>query len=337
LPRIRDSRYIYAVSRIRVIENRLLGQSEIERMADAKTPEQALKILTEAGYGRHTAEAVTPADFEKLLEEEHRRLYALLREISPDPGVFDIFLQPYDFHNIKVLLKAEFTGVEEYNRLLTNKGSMEVEKLRAILRDRQLYDMPPVVGEAVKEAIAELNHTRDPQTVDLILDRACYRRMREMADSTDSRFLRNFIAATVDLLNVQIVLRLKSLKKNNEFARRTILPGGHIKPEVLLEVAEESMERFETVLRDTPYRAAAARLFKNYGKPGGKALPEQLSDDFTLAYTIIGRQKISGIEPLIGYMLNKEAELRNIRTIMVGKLNGISPDRIKERLRTVYA
>ncbi len=43
-----------------------------------------------------------------------------------------------------------------------------------------------------------------------------------------------------------------------------------------------------------------------------------------------------GIEPLIAYLLTKENEVRMIRTIMVGKLNNLQPDRIKESLPRVY-
>jgi V/A-type H+-transporting ATPase subunit C len=43
-----------------------------------------------------------------------------------------------------------------------------------------------------------------------------------------------------------------------------------------------------------------------------------------------------GIEPLVAYVHAKENELRIIRTIMVGKLNNVEPNVIKESLPRVY-
>lgn len=337
MSRIKDSRYIYAVSRIRAIENKLLGRKGIDRMLDAQTPEQALKVLLEADYGYPRAGIPAPADYEKLLEEEYKKLYALLREVSPDPGVFDIFLQRYDFHNIKVILKAEFAEVRDYDSLLSNKGSMEAKRLKAILRDRRLTELPSLVREAVEETIMELNHTRDPQSVELILDRACCRRMKEMADQTGSRFLIDFIATMIDYLNIQIFYRLKKLNKEVDFMRRTLLPGGYLKPEILLEIEEDSISRLETALWNTPYREAASKMVRWCGDGSCDAFPERLSDEFISDGILKGSRKISGLEPLVGYMLGKETELRNVRTVMAGKINGISSDRIRERLRAAYA
>jgi len=52
--KIDDSKYIYAVSRIRAIEKKLLTNSSFERMIDSKTPDEALKTLLEADYGYGT-------------------------------------------------------------------------------------------------------------------------------------------------------------------------------------------------------------------------------------------------------------------------------------------
>jgi V/A-type H+-transporting ATPase subunit C len=333
---MRDSHYIYAVSRIRAIENSLLGQSGMERLIDTQTPEQAMKLLKEAGYGHPSTETPAPAGYEKLLREEHKKLFVLLHEIFPESGIIDIFQQPYDFHNIKAILKAEFARVEADSSVLSDKGSIPVEKLKAILRDRQFGDLPASVAEAAVEALADLNHTRDPQTADLILDRACYRRMRDMADDTGSRFLTGFIAGSIDLLNMQIFIRLKNLGKGREFMERTILPGGYIKTELFLDITKDPINKLKEVLWDTPYRDSASRVVKRYETYGRKAFLEKLSDGFILAHILIGRQKISGLEPLIGYMLNRESELRNVRTVLSGKMNGVSPEKIRERLRAVY-
>ena len=48
------------------------------------------------------------------------------------------------------------------------------------------------------------------------------------------------------------------------------------------------------------------------------------------------KQVVFGPEPLFGYIAAKERENKNLRMIMVSKLNNISPDRLRERLRDMY-
>jgi vacuolar-type H+-ATPase subunit C/Vma6 len=42
--------YTYGVARVRVLETKLLGRDRIERMADAPSAEDVLKILAETSY-----------------------------------------------------------------------------------------------------------------------------------------------------------------------------------------------------------------------------------------------------------------------------------------------
>ena len=43
-----DTRYVYTISRIRVIEQKMLSPAMLERMIEAGTPEEALKVLHDA-------------------------------------------------------------------------------------------------------------------------------------------------------------------------------------------------------------------------------------------------------------------------------------------------
>ena len=43
-----------------------------------------------------------------------------------------------------------------------------------------------------------------------------------------------------------------------------------------------------------------------------------------------------GVEPFLAYIYAKETEIKIIRIIMVGKLNNIAAEVIRERLRDIY-
>ena len=43
-----------------------------------------------------------------------------------------------------------------------------------------------------------------------------------------------------------------------------------------------------------------------------------------------------GPEPIFSYIVAKEAEIKTLRIILVAKLNNLSPDVIRERVRELY-
>jgi V/A-type H+-transporting ATPase subunit C len=63
---------------------------------------------------------------------------------------------------------------------------------------------------------------------------------------------------------------------------------------------------------------------------------EKFSDNYLLNYIKPAKFAILGIEPVLGYLLAKEHEIKLLRIIMIGKLNGLSSESIREKLRETY-
>ena len=99
---------LYAVARIRCHENGLIGRERMARMI-AGTAEEAMQVLTGAGYGGAAAAEGT-ADVEALIAAELARTDALVREVSPDPALTELFLMQADVHNLKALYKLRLLG-----------------------------------------------------------------------------------------------------------------------------------------------------------------------------------------------------------------------------------
>ena len=69
---------------------------------------------------------------------------------------------------------------------------------------------------------------------------------------------------------------------------------------------------------------------------GSPSVFEKLIDNYMISLARRGLYKPFGSETVIGYLAARENELKLLRIIMVGKINGISSDMIRERLRDVY-
>jgi V/A-type H+-transporting ATPase subunit C len=127
LPKLKDTDYLSISARIRAMENRLLTHERMERMLEARSNDEAVKVLSECGYGDFSA--ATPAAMEEKLVEARNATYKDLRSAVPDPGFVDIFRIKYDYHNAKVLLKSEAVGADAA-RLLVEGGRYPAAALR---------------------------------------------------------------------------------------------------------------------------------------------------------------------------------------------------------------
>lgn len=330
-----DTLYAYAVGRIRAIERRLLDKNKIDRMVDAKTPGEALKVLIEADYGYSSKEQANISEYEGLLRDELKKTYNVLAEIAPEPDVFDIFLYKNDFHNIKVLLKSEFLGISD-EQLLSETGSVPVNKLKVMLRDRNFKELPETVSDAIIDAIDTFNRTGDPQLIDIILDTACFKLMHETAAASENPFLIRVTEITIDLINIKSFIRIRHLNKSWDFMERVLLIGGTISPQSYFKYLDTPVSKLNDAFRGTSYEALCEEGISEYTEKGSLTRFEKLSDDFMINFLKKAKYIHLGIEPLIAYLIAKETEVKNARIVMIGKINKIESDVIRERLRETY-
>ena len=169
-----DAKYAYAVARVRVLETRLLEKGQIDRMVEAKNAQEALQVLGETVYGNAVAELENVYQYEDLLDGERSRAYQMVRSFYPDPELVDIFAVQYDVHNLKVLLKAHFMGIEPDAGLLSpGAGSIPLDSLKAMFQEEDFRDLPPALRAAVEDIRKLFVQEPDPQLIDIILTGPC--------------------------------------------------------------------------------------------------------------------------------------------------------------------
>lgn len=335
LKKIDETKYVYAVSRIRAIEKRLLDKIRLDRMVEAKSADESLRVLLEAGYGNGDNDLKSIFEYENILKEEHKKVYSLLNELAPEQEIINMFLLTNDYHNVKVILKAEFSDQDE-SSLLIEPGSIPASELKLMIKDRNMSKMPSIMRKAVEEVIDTYSRTSDPQIIDLILDKANYTHMKSISASLDNKFINQLIVMLIDLRNINIFLRVKNLGKSWDFLQKILIPGGDIDTKVFIQNFDAPLESFIEDLKFTQYGSLLEEGVDSLRSTGSLTKFEKLSDNFTTSYIKKAKYTTFGIEPLIGYLMAKETEIKNARIIMVGKINNISNDVIRERLRESY-
>jgi V/A-type H+-transporting ATPase subunit C len=333
--RVNEGDYSYASGVIRAKEPRLLGNSQFARMLDSPSAEDAFKVLTEAGYGFGAGNNAGIFAFEKLLADEMKKCFTLLSELAPKAEVIRAFQRRYDYFNIKVLLKAEFAGAD-VPAILTDTGTISGDEMRRMIRERDYGGFTEQMAEAVEEVYDVFSRTNDPQAIDMIMDKASYRQFAADLRDIDSPFLWKIAEIVTDMTNIKMFVRARSLNKSWDFIKKLLLDGGTIPEDVYFKNSDRTAEDFAEDIRNTKYAEAVKNglELKRSGK-NSSGLEKKL-DDLLMGFIRSAKLVTIGVEPLIAYLFAKEAEIRNVRIIMTGKINGLPVDMIRERLREVY-
>jgi V/A-type H+-transporting ATPase subunit C len=330
-----DDKYLYAVTRIRALETKLLDKSKIERMIDTKNAEDVIKVLSETEYASLVSEMSSALDYETLLLKELEKTYAFLREIAPSKEIATLFLIKYDIHNLKVLLKSSLLG-EEYDELLINIGSIPVHKLKEMVKEKNFREFSPIIDDAVNGVFHTVSETVDPQAIDLVLDKCQYEIMYDLAKQSKSNFLMNFVSAQIDMINIRSFFRIRVMGFGRDYLAKVIFQNGNLDNDLFNRYFDEPVEAIAEKLWATDYYKVIHEGLESYAKTKSFTKLEKLVDDYILELAKKGKYVAFGIEPIVGYMMAKENEAKIIRIIMVGKINGIPNEIIRERLRDVY-
>ncbi|WP_252891354.1 V-type ATPase subunit [Thermoclostridium stercorarium] len=235
---------------------------------------------------------------------------------------------------MKVLLKAELSN-QEIPPILVETGTYSAAEIVRIIRERDYDALFPVMREAIAEVYDVFSRTRDPQAIDLILDKALYRRFYEDLKSIENDFVKELADVIADTTNIKMFARARVLNRQITFIRNILIDGGKIDKSVYFSNSEKSVGEFINEIAGTGIGAEMLKSVKVSEKGNIQALEKAL-DDYIMKYIQRAKMVTIGIEPLIAFLFAKETEIKNVRIILTGKINKLPNDLIRERLRLIY-
>ncbi len=329
-----DTIYAYAVGRTRALEKRLLEKGQFERMIEASSAEDIIKVLSESDYAAALADLSDIYDFEEVLRAELQSSLELIKRISPRPELIAMMAFRYDVHNLKVLFKAKYLGIK--SDLLLPAGTLAVDKLQFAVEEEDFRDFPEELRRASETIVEDFPVNRDPQVIDLHLDQMLFAQLLSDARAFKVKFLEGLFVRQIDLINLKTLIRVKKMGQDREFLKAVLLDGGSLAADRLVGFLEEPLESMITQLAMTEYSELVSEGIRDWIDKGTASRLEKLADDYLTTYLKKGKWTPFGIEPLIGYLWAKEIEIKNIRLLMVGKINRLPAEAIRERIRDGY-
>jgi V/A-type H+-transporting ATPase subunit C len=179
---------------------------------------------------------------------------ALMREAAPQPELLDFMLYPVDCVNVKTAIKAQLRGIDCAD-LLSAAGSVPPDAVLAMVRDRDFSPLPPAMRSAVPAALEDYSKRRDPQAIDLPIDRACFEDMADGAKKCGSPLLCEYVRRRADAVNIGASMRLARSGAPSGLLARTLVPGGAIPSDAIKEAYPDA-DALKNLLAPTVYGRA---------------------------------------------------------------------------------
>ena len=323
--------YLSLSAMLRAREPKLLNADRAGRMLDAASFEEAAKLLTDCGYADLSQAGA--GEIEAALTQRRNQILDELEQLSPERAIVDLFRIKYDAHNAKALLKSEAMGVDGA-ALYSRSGRFAPEKLQELYHEERYSELPESFGKALAEAKSILARTANPQLADFVLDRAMFEEMLAAAKATDCPFLTGYVRLLIDSSNLKSLVRTGRMHKDADFLRQVLLPDGNV-DEDRLQAAGDG-EGLAALFAHSPLEQAAARGAEALSG-GSLTAFERACDNAVNTYLRAAKLVSYGPEAVAAYLAAVEGEITAVRMILTGKLAGIAPETIRERLRDLYA
>lgn len=328
--------YLFPTGAIREIEKKLFDANDTERMIDAPDINQAFKIFNELSYADELLDMESPQQYREILAHDLKQVRDFLLSISPDPKVMELILAADDFHNLKIIFKAKYAGVEEAT-FTSPAGTLEVEKLKEIiLRQNTNITLPDYYHSLVKEALLELEKKHQPREIDSYFDKKYFNFILKKAEELKDNFLINLIKEQIGIANIKIILRSRLLNRSFGDVGYDIVANGKLNVHDLLASYQGELAGIIKVIANNYTQAQIQDEVNKFLEKNDFGQLEKALDNYLIGLVKEAKMNLPGPSVIVAYFLAKKNAIKNIRIIMTGKINKIPSQEIKTMVRELY-
>lgn len=325
-----DKDYLFLSTMLRARSSVFINKDALERMLASGSFDEAARILNELGWPDMAG--LDRAGVDEALSGYREELFKELVRLSPDKELVDLLRLRYDYHNAKVIIKAQATG-QDMESLLSRSGRVELANLNEAFITEDYRLIPDILGKSMKEARDILARTGNPQMADFVLDKACYEEMKSIAEELDNSYINGYVELYAQGNNLRSCVRCLRMRKSEEFLRTVLFEDRHL--ERSLSLIYNSDDGVAAVFAATPFKEAA--VLGSAAVKGGRMTEfERMCDNVTLRYLRDAKMHGFGPEYVLGYMAAVENDITCARIVLNSLLSGLDAKYIKERLRDTY-
>lgn len=338
--------FIAASTSTRIYEDDLLKVRDLERLNDYGSLSEVINALSDSSYASAIQELDRDEEYEKILNKELVKVYEKISDVTPDKNISQYLIEKYNFHNLKLVVK-EIIQEEDYSNIYSPMANLDNAYIKKELMTGGDNGFAlPSVGKTedrdiylnyAKKALEAYRETENPAMIDISLDKSYYERELDLAEKTEIESLIDYTKEAIDLINIKTLLRIRGQKLDFDHLEKSLIEGGNLDRADVLSmlslnadeiVAKTSSLKVNSYLRDS--------LDREKSENENLLDLEKAIDDHFMDFAKKAKSMTYGPEVLLGFLIAKEQEIKNLRIIFISKLNSLPKDFTRERLRETY-
>ncbi|WP_311482133.1 V-type ATPase subunit [uncultured Anaerococcus sp.] len=338
--------FIAASTSTRIYEDDLLKAHDLEGLNDYESLSEVLNALNDSSYASAIAELDRDEEYEKILIKELVKVYEKIADVTPDKNISQYLIEKYNFHNLKLLVK-EIIQEEDYSKIYSPMANVDTAFIkRELLKSTDEEENFASVGKKddreiylayAQKALKAYEESQNPAMIDISLDKSYYERELALAEATEIDSLLTYTKEAIDLVNIKTLLRIRGQKLGLDYLKNALIDGGNLaKDDVLAMISMDVNE----ILSKTSSLKVNSYLKKSLDRDKNDAENlldlEKAIDDHFMDFAKNAKSMTYGPEVLLGFLIAKEQEIKNLRIIFISKLNSLPKDFTRERLRETY-
>jgi len=336
--------YLQPNARVRARKGRLFDEKQISELVDANNVDDVTNYLRGSpDYAEHLDEY----PLEKALDVQLGETYDMVARLAPSSvqSAFKVLAKQSDIDNIKSLLIAKEAGLdkEATEELLIPAGSLyedisrlsDAETVTDVVAGLDGTEYAPVL----EEVIPQYENTGMVLPFESALNKYYLEKLLKSTESPadeNTQILYSYIGNQVDVANIKLILRAKADGLDYDAISPYMISNGYQLREWKLKDLMESQDVTGVIssLEGTKYADVLTELLPEYNETGSVAIFEKALDKFLVdSAKSASMKKPIGIGPIIGYLSQKEVEIRNLKVIARAKREADFPvSRLREML-----
>ena len=326
--------YAYIVARLRALETRLISAGFVERMIDADSANEAFRSLNDLSFLSGCMGEYTVNEFQSVLAKGLQKMLRLFNRMAPHPEVVNFLNLKYDFHNLKIALKAYLTkkNFADVSHALLDVGSFSKDRWEEFVLEGTVPPLTDGMQKTLNEVNVEYEKNEDPQIVDMLVDKHYVEEMLVLAKKMDSDMVIGYLKKLIDLTNLRSFIRCKELDKKETYFESVLMFGGNTDTNAFTKNYKKGYEDLRSTLEKKMYGSGLVEALDEFIREKSLFLVEKKASELLQEFMKESNRIAFGPEPVFTFFWKFENHMQILRTILVGKLNQLPTEEIREHV-----
>ncbi len=336
--------YAYTATRVKAKKALLLKEEDYDKMLNMSVPEIS-RYISESGYQKEMADLAGKYEGINLVE------YATYANLASNFGsillasqgelysMVSAYLTKWDIWNLKVILRGKSYGLgaDEIREDLVPAGGVDSEALEKMINLDNLEDIIAVFTKAghvtiPAEVVNVVKETKYLGELEDYLDKHHYDRLlRSISPTTrPTKMFQDYVRMEIDVTNLETILKLKAEGIYGEQVVKYLIPGGRaVDMRLATQLANiETIPGMANDLGQLEFFDSIKELFEAESVSIREVVSAMRRYKLDAANKFAHMYPLS-IMPVFNYMIHKEIEVQNIRTVSRGLESGLDTETIK--------